>query len=273
MEGGCPADPPDNDAKHNCALKRKLCETCHDPAGPGLAPLGGGGRNVPGKSPENLLFRGSPEESQMQHSHPVASAGAGGVPAAEAFETRLRRGENVRASLEVDLDGRLRFSAGGLRLTDQRLLSLEASEDDPGAPVLREWPLTPDLRLVLSGPRRAGHAGAGRHRRPAGAVALHDEGQPAGPALPGRLQPPRRGRGPPGRGARLPPEPARPSCRRTARRAPPAPASCTRRRRPGCCCGCGASSRSLPGSAVAGLPADAGRDRGDAGGALPGACR
>ncbi|WP_377157642.1 ABC transporter ATP-binding protein [Roseateles sp. UC29_93] len=92
----------------------------------------------------------------MQHSHPVASAGAGGVPAAEAFETRLRRGENVRASLEVDLDGRLRFSAGGLRLTDQRLLSLEASEDDPGAPVLREWPLTPDLRLVLSD-----HAGLG----------------------------------------------------------------------------------------------------------------
>ncbi|WP_431101692.1 ABC transporter ATP-binding protein [Roseateles noduli] len=92
----------------------------------------------------------------MQHSHPVASAGAGGVPAAEAFETRLRRGENVRASLEVDLDGHLRFSAGGLRLTDQRLLSLEASEDDAGAPVLREWPLTPDLRLVLSD-----HAGLG----------------------------------------------------------------------------------------------------------------
>jgi ATP-binding cassette, subfamily B, bacterial len=92
----------------------------------------------------------------MQHSHPVALAGAGGVPAVEAFETRLRRGENVRASLEVDLDGRLRFSAGGLRLTDQRLLSLEASGDPGGAPVFREWPLTPDLTLVLSD-----HAGLG----------------------------------------------------------------------------------------------------------------
>ncbi|WP_431259249.1 ABC transporter ATP-binding protein [Roseateles chitinivorans] len=92
----------------------------------------------------------------MQHSHPVALAGAGGVPAGQAFETRLRRGENVRAALEVDLDGRLRFSAGGLRLTDQRLLSLEASGDPGGAPVFREWPLTPDLKLVLSD-----HAGLG----------------------------------------------------------------------------------------------------------------
>ena len=92
----------------------------------------------------------------MQHSHPVASAGAGGKPAAEAFESRLRRGENVRATLEVDLDGRLRFAKGGLQLTDQRLLSLEPHEDGTGEPVFREWALTPDLRLALSD-----HAGLG----------------------------------------------------------------------------------------------------------------
>ena len=89
----------------------------------------------------------------MQHPHPVASARAGGVAAAEAFETRLRRGENVRATLEVDLDGQLRFAAGGLQLTDQRLLAVDAAA---GAAEFREWSLTPDLRLELSD-----HAGLG----------------------------------------------------------------------------------------------------------------
>jgi len=93
----------------------------------------------------------------MQHQHPVASASAGGVSLAEAFASRLRRGENVRATLEVDLDARLRFARGGLQLTDQRLLSLEPAEDgDVGALVEREWPLTPALRLALSD-----HAGLG----------------------------------------------------------------------------------------------------------------
>nr|WP_297525121.1 ABC transporter ATP-binding protein [uncultured Roseateles sp.] len=92
----------------------------------------------------------------MQHSHPVALAGAGGAPILGGIETRLRRGENVRASLEVDLDSRLRFSAGGLRLTDQRLLALEAPAEGHGDPVFREWPLTPELKLVLSD-----HAGLG----------------------------------------------------------------------------------------------------------------
>ena len=92
----------------------------------------------------------------MQHQHPVASASAGGVSLAEAFASRLRRGENVRATLEVDLDARLRFARGGLQLTDQRLLSLEPAEDGAGALVEREWPLTPALRLALSD-----HAGLG----------------------------------------------------------------------------------------------------------------
>lgn len=82
----------------------------------------------------------------MQHSHPVVSAS----PAAEALQARLHPGENVRASLEVDLDTQLRFSSGVLQLTDQRLLAAE-----PGG-AFQEWPLTPALRLLLSD-----HAGVG----------------------------------------------------------------------------------------------------------------
>lgn len=83
----------------------------------------------------------------MQHPHPVASAES----AAEALRARLRTGENVRASLEVDLDAQLRFATGLLQFTDQRLLAWE-----PGAGVAHEWDLTPALRLQLSD-----HAGLG----------------------------------------------------------------------------------------------------------------
>ncbi len=83
----------------------------------------------------------------MQHSHPVVSAS----PAAEALQARLHPGENVRATLEVDLDTQLRFSSGVLQLTDQRLLAAE-----PGG-AFQEWPLTPSLRLLLSD-----HAGVGQ---------------------------------------------------------------------------------------------------------------
>ncbi|OWQ86481.1 cyanophycin metabolism-associated ABC transporter [Roseateles terrae] len=82
----------------------------------------------------------------MQHSHPVVSAS----PAAEALQARLHPGENVRATLEVDLDTQLRFSSGVLQLTDQRLLAAE-----PGG-AFQEWPLAPSLRLLLSD-----HAGVG----------------------------------------------------------------------------------------------------------------
>ncbi len=83
----------------------------------------------------------------MQHSHPVVSA----EPALQALKAHLRQGENVRATLEVDLDSALRFASGVLQLTNERLLAW-----DPDSARIREWPLTPDLRLELSD-----HAGLG----------------------------------------------------------------------------------------------------------------
>ena len=65
--------------------------------------------------------------------------------------------ENVLASLSVDLDGDLRFAAGQLLLTGQRLLAHE-----PSQPTWREWPLRPALRLS-----HFDHAGVGT-------IELHD---------------------------------------------------------------------------------------------------
>ncbi|UXH79257.1 ABC transporter ATP-binding protein [Roseateles amylovorans] len=83
----------------------------------------------------------------MPHPHPVVSV----EPASEALKAHLRHGENVRATLEVDLDSELRFASGVLQLTNDRLLAWE-----PGAAQFREWPLSPDLRMALSD-----HAGLG----------------------------------------------------------------------------------------------------------------
>lgn len=42
----------------------------------------------------------------------------------------MRDGEAVRAVFETDLDGRLRFARGLVLLTDERLLSAQASDGD-----------------------------------------------------------------------------------------------------------------------------------------------
>ena len=74
------------------------------------------------------------------------------VKASEALKFQLVPGENVLASVVVDLDDHLRFASGLLALTDQRLLARDGAS---GA--WREWPLAaPQMALQLSD-----HAGVG----------------------------------------------------------------------------------------------------------------
>jgi ATP-binding cassette subfamily B protein len=75
----------------------------------------------------------------------------------QALAGHLRPGETVCAALELDLDGQLRFQAGLLVATDQRLLDLEA----PQAPA-RSWDYRDGLSL-----QHHDHAGVGQLR-------LHD---------------------------------------------------------------------------------------------------
>ena len=79
----------------------------------------------------------------MQHQHPAASVAPN--PAWGDLQARLLPGENVRGSLEVDLDGQLRFAAGLLALTERRLLAWDAADGQ-----WRDWPLQPALRLQIS---------------------------------------------------------------------------------------------------------------------------
>ncbi len=76
-----------------------------------------------------------------------------------ALRAELAGGENVTASVAVDLDSQLRFSAGLLALTEQRLLSVTCAT---GVPQVDSWPLTPALSL-----RHSDHAGVGQ-------LELHD---------------------------------------------------------------------------------------------------
>ena len=93
---------------------------------------------------------GVQNERTMQHQHPVDDASAK-HPEWATLTSRLLKGENVLASLEVDLDGQLRFGVGLLALSDQRLLAFDA-----GSRQWSEWPLRPGLELRLSD-----HAGVG----------------------------------------------------------------------------------------------------------------
>ncbi len=93
---------------------------------------------------------GLQNERTMQHQHPVDDASAK-HPEWATLTSRLLKGENVLASLEVDLDSRLRFGGGLLALSRQRLLSFDA-----GSGQWSEWPLHPGLELRLSD-----HAGVG----------------------------------------------------------------------------------------------------------------
>ncbi len=93
---------------------------------------------------------GVQNERTMQHQHPVDDASAK-HPEWATLTSRLLKGENVLASLEVDLDGQLRFGVGLLALTRQRLLAFDA-----GSRQWSEWPLHPGLELRLTD-----HAGVG----------------------------------------------------------------------------------------------------------------
>lgn len=66
-------------------------------------------------------------------------------------EKRLSHGENVLASVEVDLDARLRFIKGIVVVTERRLMALS-----PGETEWREWPYRDGLAL-----RHHDHAGIG----------------------------------------------------------------------------------------------------------------
>ena len=54
---------------------------------------------------------------------PASSPAGGLVPASEQAGVPLRPSENVRGTLEVDLDARLRFGDGLILITDQRLIA------------------------------------------------------------------------------------------------------------------------------------------------------
>ncbi|MEY2891747.1 MAG: hypothetical protein RJA98_1655 [Pseudomonadota bacterium] len=73
--------------------------------------------------------------------------------------------ENVSSWLLVDLDEKLRFSASVLVLTNQRLLSWDASGTGGTATSWREWPLAPALSL-----KHGDHAGVGQ-------ISVHDAQQ------------------------------------------------------------------------------------------------
>ncbi|MGC3984036.1 MAG: ABC transporter ATP-binding protein [Pseudorhodoferax sp.] len=76
-----------------------------------------------------------------------------------ALKAELAGGENVTASVAVDLDAQLRFAPGLLALTEQRLVAVTCAT---GAPQVQSWPLTPALAL-----RHSDHAGVGQ-------LELHD---------------------------------------------------------------------------------------------------
>jgi ATP-binding cassette, subfamily B, bacterial len=68
-----------------------------------------------------------------------------------AVRERLAAGERVLASLEIDLDARLRFGDGLVVVTDRRI-----SARAPGASAWQDWALRDDLML-----RKRDHAGVG----------------------------------------------------------------------------------------------------------------
>lgn len=89
------------------------------------------------------------QNMQLQDSRAAPEGDIGKT--AQVLKNRLVPGENVLATLVVDLDANLHFGAGQIMLTDRRLL---ASDEAGNA---REWSLaTPDLALQLTD-----HAGVG----------------------------------------------------------------------------------------------------------------
>jgi len=87
----------------------------------------------------------------MHHHHSVDASGRQAVSEQSSANLSLAPGENVLASLEVDLNAQLQFCAIPLVLTTRRL----ASRPETAAP-WAEWALTPDLAL-----HQHDHAGVG----------------------------------------------------------------------------------------------------------------
>jgi len=69
----------------------------------------------------------------------------------DAVQLRLRAGENVTASLEVDLNAQLHFSQGLILVTDQRVLSKADATAD-----WQDWPYTSSMQML-----HHDHAGVG----------------------------------------------------------------------------------------------------------------
>ncbi len=90
----------------------------------------------------------------MTIQHPAAETSRNDVPDTwiSAVTSQLILGENVAASVMVDLDPRLHFSEGLIVVTDQRILACAAGENTWHA-----WPYTADLRL-----KHHDHAGVGQ---------------------------------------------------------------------------------------------------------------
>ena len=80
----------------------------------------------------------------MQHHHSVDASGVFSSPVGADLRAMLAPRENVLAALQVDLSADLRFAAGWVVVTSQRLIACE-----PGATTWRAWPLGDGLSLRL----------------------------------------------------------------------------------------------------------------------------
>ena len=80
----------------------------------------------------------------MQHHHSVDASGVFSSPVGGDLRAMLAPQENVLAALEVDLSAALRFAAGWVVVTSERLLAC-----DPGSTVWRGWRLNEGLVLRL----------------------------------------------------------------------------------------------------------------------------
>nr|WP_296019737.1 ABC transporter ATP-binding protein [uncultured Acidovorax sp.] len=80
----------------------------------------------------------------MQHHHSVDASGVFSGPVGADLRAMLAPKENVLAALQVDLSAALRFAAGWVVVTSERLMAC-----DPGTTAWRSWPLADGLALKL----------------------------------------------------------------------------------------------------------------------------
>ncbi|MFN7154213.1 MAG: ABC transporter transmembrane domain-containing protein [Acidovorax sp.] len=80
----------------------------------------------------------------MQHHHSVDASGVFSGPVGADLRAMLAPHENVLAALQVDLSTDLRFAAGWVVVTSERLLAR-----DPGTAAWQGWPLSDGLALRL----------------------------------------------------------------------------------------------------------------------------